>query len=91
MKRDKVPPDHNSATLPANLRQIIDAIPGFILLFALFFAAAMFAMAASSDEKAEQKNMLLLGHRRPQWPRRWRRRVGDSEAFRRPPHPLYCA
>ncbi len=61
MKRDKVPPDHNSATLPANLRQIIDAIPGFILLFALFLAAANLARAASSEEKAEQKNMLLIG------------------------------
>jgi hypothetical protein len=34
----------------------------FLLPLILFFAAARFAMAASSDEKAEQKNMLLLGH-----------------------------
>ena len=61
MKRDKEPPDHNSATLPANLRHIIDAIPGFILLFALFLTAASFLMAVNSQEKAEQKNMLLIG------------------------------
>ena len=61
MKRDNVPPDHNSATLPANLRQIIDAIPGFILSFAVFFTAASFPMAVNSQEKAEQKNMLLIG------------------------------
>jgi hypothetical protein len=34
----------------------------FLLPLILFFAAARFATAASSDEKAEQKNMLLLGH-----------------------------
>ena len=34
----------------------------FLLPLILFFAAAGFAMASSSDEKAEQKNMLLLGH-----------------------------